>query len=292
MLIIVNPTSGTGKQDRVLKAIEKYLDTSKFDHSIAYTKAHRHAIELTSNAVSEGFDVVVIVGGDGSINEVGQALAGTKVIMGIIPAGSGNGLGRALRIPMKAERAVKNLNELNTRVIDSGTVNGKPFMNMAGVGLDAHVAYRFHKQKMRGLWKYIMLIIRSLWDYKYQEYQIRTTEGPKFKRRAVLIALANSPQYGNEALVSPTAVIDDGELNCVVLNPFPFPVIFVLIFRLFRGTLHRSPYIKTFSFKSMILEQERNDVIHLDGDPYNLGKELTIEIRKNSISVIVPHEKA
>ena len=292
MLIIVNPVSGTGKQEKALQAIDKYLDKDQFDYEIAYTKAHRHAIELTKGAVAQKFDAVVIVGGDGSINEVGQALAGTNVAMGIIPAGSGNGLSRALRIPMRVRKAVQNLNSYNKRVIDSGTVNGKPFMNMAGVGLDAYVADKFHKQKMRGLWKYILLIVRSLLDYKFQEYEIRTTDGPEFKRRAMLIAFANSPQYGNEALVAPTAIIDDGELNCVVLNPFPFPVIFVLIFRLFRGTLHRSPYIKTFPFKSMVLEQERNDVIHLDGDPYDLGKELTIEIKKQSISVIVPHEKA
>ena len=288
MLIIVNPVSGTGRQERALSAIERHLDKDKFEHTISYTQGHRHAIDLTQNAVNDDFDAVVIVGGDGSINEVGQALAGTKVVMGIIPAGSGNGLSRALGISMKPKKAVQNLNNWNIRVIDSGTANDKPFMNMAGVGLDAHVADKFHKQKMRGLWKYILLIIRSLWDYKYQEYEVRTTEGPEFRRRAVLIAFANSAQYGNEALVAPTAIIDDGELNCVVLNPFRFPVIFVLIFRLFRGTLHRSPYIKTFPFKSMVLVQERNDVIHLDGDPYMLGKELTIEIQKNSIGVIVP----
>lgn len=287
-MVIINPVSGTGRQKKAEALLKEGVDQDQFQMKISFTEHHRHGIELSKQAVAENYDAVVIVGGDGSVNEVGQSLAGSGVAMGIIPAGSGNGLSRALSIPMKIRKAVEVINAFNLRTIDTGTVNGKPFMNVAGVGLDAYVADKFHKAKLRGIWKYILLIIRSLSEYKLQEYVVKTTEGPEFKRRAYLIALANSPQYGNEALLAPMAKMDDGELNCVVLNPFPFPVIFVLIFQLFRGTLHTSRYIKTFSFKSMVITQERDDVMHLDGDPYNLGKDLAIEIKKESLKVIVP----
>lgn len=291
LLVIINPVSGTGRQKKAETLLLAGIDPERFEMKISFTAHHRHAIELSKEAVASNYDAVVIVGGDGSVNEVGQSLAGTGVAMGIIPAGSGNGLSRALSIPMKIEKAVKVINDFNFRTIDTGTVNGKPFMNVAGVGLDAYVADKFHKAKLRGIWKYILLIIRSLTEYTLQEYEVKTTEGPVFKRRAYLIALANSPQYGNEALLAPMAKMDDGELNCVVLNPFPFPVIFVLLYQLFRGTLHTSKYIKTFSFKSMVIKQERNDVMHLDGDPYHLGVDLAIEIKKESLKVIVPEIK-
>ena len=291
MMVIVNPVSGTGRQKRAQRMVEQHIDRQRYDHQIVYTKAHRHAIELSHQAVDDGYDVVVIVGGDGSINEVGQGLAGTNVRMGILPAGSGNGLCRSLGIPMNLRKAVEVLNQGHHRVIDTGLANGKPFMNVAGVGFDAYVANKFHKAKLRGLLKYIILIIRSLGEYKAQTYTLYA-DGRRIKRTAMLICFSNSSQYGNDALVAPRAVPDDGRLDAVILRRFPFINVFLLIYRLFRGTLDESPYIKTFKFKELKVIQERNEVAHLDGDPYDLGLEIDITIRPASLKVIVPHGKA
>lgn len=291
MMVIINPVSGTGRQKKAKLMVEKYLDTTKFDYTIAYTQAHRHAIELSKSAVTDGFDAVVIVGGDGSINEVGQGLAGTPVKMGILPAGSGNGLCRSLGIPMDLKKAVDVLNAFHFRTIDTGLANGKPFMNVAGVGFDAYVASKFHKAKLRGLLKYIILIIKSLGEYKAQTYRI-IADGREFKRTAMLITLANSPQYGNDALVAPRAIPDDGRLDAVVVRKFPPLNVFLLIYRLFDGSLDESPYVKSFKFNEMTIFQERNDMAHLDGDPYDLGTQIDLKIRPASLNVIVPHGKA
>jgi YegS/Rv2252/BmrU family lipid kinase len=230
---------------------------------------------------------VIIAGGDGSINEVGATLAGTNVALGILPAGSGNGLARSLGIPINAKGAVENLNGYHFRTIDTGLANGRPFMNMAGVGFDAAVAHAFHKQKKRGIFKYFMLGLRELQNYELQNYRI-VADGREFERKAYLISLANSAQYGNDALVAPKAKVDDGQLDAVVVNKFPFYQFFVLFYRLFRGTLDQSPHIKTFKFKEMTITQERDDVAHLDGDPFELGKTLEIKINPKSLKVIVP----
>ena len=97
--IIVNPVSGSGRRKKALKMIDQHLDRNKFDFDLVKTEYHRHAVELTQEAVNDGCKAVVIAGGDGSINEVGATLAGTGVALGIIPAGSGNGLSRSLSIP-------------------------------------------------------------------------------------------------------------------------------------------------------------------------------------------------
>lgn len=267
--------------------LEQYLDGQKFDFEIVKTERHRHAIELTKQAIADGCEAVVIAGGDGSINEVGATLAGTNVALGILPAGSGNGLARSLGIPINAKGAVENLNGYQLRTIDTGLANGRPFMNMAGVGFDAAVAHAFHKQKMRGLFKYFMLGLRELQNYELQNYHI-VADGREFTRKAYLISLANSAQYGNDALVAPKAKVDDGQLDAVVVNKFPFYQFFVLFYRLFRGTLDQSPHIKTFKFKEMTITQERNDVAHLDGDPFDLGQTLDIRINPQSLKVIVP----
>lgn len=286
--IIVNPVSGSGRRKKALRMIDSHLDTDKFDFEIVKTQHHRHAIELTQEAIKDGCKAVVIAGGDGSINEVGATLAGTNVALGIIPAGSGNGLSRSLGISLSPKKAVENINNFNFRTIDTGLANGKAFMNMAGVGFDAAVADAFHKQKMRGFFKYFMLGLKLLLNYKLQTYSI-VADGREFERKAHLISMANSAQYGNDALVAPKALVDDGMLDAVVVNPFPFHQYFLLFYRLFRGTLNQSPYIKTFKFKEMIVTQERDDVSHLDGDPFDLGQVVEIKINPASLKVIVPN---
>ena len=286
--IIVNPVSGSGRRKKALRMIDEHLDTDKFDFELVKTQHHRHAIELTNQAVEDGCKAVVIAGGDGSINEVGATLAGTDVALGIIPAGSGNGLSRSLGISLNPKKAVENINNFNFRTIDTGLANGKAFMNMAGVGFDAAVADAFHKQKMRGFFKYFMLGLKLLLNYKLQTYSI-VADGREFERKAHLISMANSAQYGNDALVAPKALVDDGMLDAVVVNPFPFHQYFLLFYRLFQGTLNQSPYIKTFKFKEMTVTQERDDVSHLDGDPFDLGQVVEIKINPASLKVIVPN---
>lgn len=288
--IIVNPVSGSGRRKKALKMVDKHLDREKFDFELVNTEYHRHAIELTKTAVADGCEAVVIAGGDGSINEVGATLAGTGVALGIIPAGSGNGLSRSLGISLNPKKAVENLNNFKFRTIDTGLANGKAFMNMAGVGFDAAVAGAFHKQKLRGLFKYFVLGVKLLINYEMQTFHINA-DGREFERKAYQIALANSSQYGNDALVAPKAEVDDGVLNAVVVNPMPFVHMLLNFFRLFRGTLHKSRYIKTFKFKEMTLTQERPDVSHLDGDPFELGAVIQIKINPNSLKVIVPNGK-
>jgi diacylglycerol kinase (ATP) len=286
--IIVNPVSGSGRRKKALRMIETHLDTDKFECEIVKTEHHRHAIELTNKAIDDGCSAVIIAGGDGSINEVGKTLAGTNVALGILPSGSGNGLARSLNIPLNMKRAVLNINAFHIRTIDTGLANREAFMNMAGVGFDAAVADAFHRQKLRGFFKYFLLGLKLLMGYKLQTYTIMA-DGREFERRAHLISMANSSQYGNDALVAPKALVDDGMLDAVIVNPFPFYQYFVLFYRLFQGTLNQSPYIKTFKFKEMTITQERDDVSHLDGDPFELGQVVEIKINPASLKVIVPN---
>ncbi|MCB9186315.1 MAG: diacylglycerol kinase family lipid kinase [Flavobacteriales bacterium] len=288
--IIVNPVSGSGRRKKALKMIEEHLDTSKFDYELVKTEYHRHATELTQQAIDDGCFAVIIAGGDGSVNEVGATLAGTDVALGIIPAGSGNGLARSLGIPMNPKKAVENINNFKFRTIDTGLANGIAFMNMAGVGFDAAVCDAFHQQKTRGLFKYFVLGVRLITGYKLQRYKV-TADGRDFERKAWQIDLANSSQYGNDALVAPKALVDDGMLDAVVLNPMPIVQMFINFYRLFQGNLHQSKYIKTFKFKKMTIVQDRDDVAHLDGDPFDLGKVIEFEINPMSLKVIVPNGK-
>jgi len=288
--IIINPKSGSGRRKKVLRMINRHLDRTKFDCQIVRTEYHQHAIELTQQAVADGCQAVVIAGGDGSVNQVGGALVKTKVALGILPSGSGNGLARSLGIPLDMKEAVLNLNNFIIRTIDTGLANGNPYMNVAGVGFAAAVADGFHKAKFRGLFKYFIMGFKYLRVYKMQSYKVEV-DGRSFERRAHLISLPNSSQYGSNAIIAPKALMDDGLLDAVIINPFPKYLLLSMFYRLFiSGTLDKSPYIKTFKFKKMTITQQRNDIAHLDGEPTELGKIVEIEVNPMSLSVIVGNE--
>jgi diacylglycerol kinase (ATP) len=286
--VIINPVSGTGKQKKAERVLRERLDKDKFQVDIVFTEYRKHAQTLAQEAVRLNYDAVVIVGGDGSINEVGSALAGTKVALGIIPAGSGNGLCRSLSVPLDIAKAVDNINNFHFRTIDTGLANGIPFMNVAGVGFDAYVANKFHKAKLRGLGKYLLLGLRSLGEYSPQRYRF-VADGRTFERVANVISVANSPQYGNNALIAPNALMDDGLLDLVICNDASMLNSIGLIFRLFLGNLHKSALVKTVQVKELVIIQERNDTAHLDGDPFELGNEMHFTVNPMSLQVIVPH---
>ena len=218
ILFIVNPISGTGKQKKLNKNLEKTLNYSLFNPTIVYTQHAGHATEMSREAIGR-YKYVIAVGGDGTVNEVVKALTGSETTMGIIPVGSGNGLARHLNIPMDMDEAIKVINKQLTERIDTVKINNELSVNVSGVGFDAHVAHKFAKNGKRGSIPYVKIAATEFQHYKTQAYKIVADGKPMF-RNAFMISLANSAQFGNNALISPEAKIDDGLVDiCIVRKP-------------------------------------------------------------------------
>ena len=147
---IVNPYSGVNKKESVLNNIPQYIDTDKFSYEICITEYAGHAEVFAKEAVECGVDVVVAVGGDGTVNEVGRALVHSSTILGIIPCGSGNGLARHLNISTDTKKAIEVINACQVRNIDYGKINGYPFFCTCGIGFDAYISHKFALSKRRG----------------------------------------------------------------------------------------------------------------------------------------------
>lgn len=179
------------------------------------TERSGHARELASRCVDEGCDVVAAMGGDGTANEVAQALIGTPVPLGILPCGSGDGLARGLRIPASFTRAFAIVVGGETRAIDVGYVNNEPFLNVLGLGFDAAVGELFARRATRGAWGYIVNSVRLVWTYRSLDYVVVCGEdrrsGPMF-----LVGFANLPEYGNGAVLAPDADPGDGQLDVIL----------------------------------------------------------------------------
>ncbi len=266
--------------------VAKYLDPTIFDYDIEFTTGIFHAHDLAKAAVGE-YEIVVAVGGDGTVNEIASAIAGTDTVLGVIPFGSGNGLARFLTIPMDTEEAIKTMNAGRTITIDAGKMNGQWFFNMAGMGFDAHISHVFaNGSTKRGFVSYFKSSIQEISTYKSKNYHIEI-DGVAYDREAFMLSMANSSQYGNNAHVSPTASVQDGLLDVCIIKPFPLWRFPEMGLRMFTKTADSSRYVEIIKGKHIVITRQEEGPIHLDGEPQVAGTAIDIEIVPNSLHVIV-----
>ena len=281
---IINPISGIGKQ----KGIEKYITKYIKDFEIVHTKKSGDATIISKNAAKENIDVVVAVGGDGTVNECLKGLVNTNTALGVIPCGSGNGFANHVGMQSNIEKAVKQLNNSRIDTIDSCTANGFPFVNVSGIGFDAHIADLFLTLKVRGVFSYIKLIISEL-SYKAKEYSIFYNNIER-KVKAYMIDFANASQFGNNAKISPRSDFQDGLIDFVIVNNFPKWKIPVILFMLLSGRLHLSKHVEIIQCEKMTIRTE-NTNLHLDGEPIKLSNPVVVTILPKSLKILMPNEK-
>jgi len=284
---IVNPISGVGKQKLVEKRLAEYLDPALFESEIVYTKAKGHATQLAAEAVSLGVDIVVAVGGDGSVNETARALIGTGTALGILPCGSGNGFARHLGIPVNLAGAIRLLNEHRIKLVDAWELNNEFFLNVAGTGFDAHITQVFANHGKRGFSTYAKLILNEFSNYKPRPYSILLDDDQRVETEAFLISIANGSQYGNNAYVSRKALVTDGLVEICILKKFPLRAVPGIALKMFTHSLSSSKY--TLNYSSRVVNITQGDThMHIDGDPIQPGKEIKISCRPLSLNVVVP----
>ncbi len=285
-LIIINPVSGTRNKAFVEKLINRRLSEDVFDYGIEFTVGPSHATDLAKAAADDGFDVVVAVGGDGTVNETAAGLINSSTALGIIPIGSGNGLGRHLQIPTNPARALLTLNESELMQIDVCTANEVPFFNVAGVGYDAKIAHEFAKMDSRGFGTYIYSVLNQWFNYKPKKYKIKTDQG-EFSQRALLISIANGSQFGNNAWIAPNARLDDGLMDVCILHKFHSLVAPVVAYQLFSKNIEHSKYMDVFKTAEFKIKQ-KSKMAHLDGEPFKLGKKIHFKVMPKALNILAP----
>ncbi len=286
ILFIINPKSGTDRKIYIRQSIGRHIDTKKYDYKIRYTEYAGHAEVIAREAATAGIDIVVAVGGDGTVNEVARALIHTNTALGIIPCGSGNGLARHLQLPIDPEGAIKMINAGIIKSLDYGTMNGLPFFCTCGMGFDAFVSMKFAHSGKRGLISYIENTLRETLTYKPDTYTLRFDD-TEVQQRAFVIACANASQYGNNAFIAPAASMSDGLMDITVLEPFPPIEAPQLALQLFNGTLTTNSRVKTFKAKKVRITRNGNDPVHVDGDPLTTAQEIEVEIHPQGINMVV-----
>jgi diacylglycerol kinase (ATP) len=288
-VIIINPISG-GASPRVARARAQLalaiVDAHGDPVEVLLTEAVGHARELAKSAVRRGARLVLAWGGDGTINEVASALAFDEVPIGIVPAGSGNGLARELGVHPRAERAIADALQAVPRSMDLGEIDGHLFANMAGVGFDAHIASEFAKATRRGFVGYAGITARALRTYQSRHYRV-TTGGVETAHRAILVTIANSAQFGNNARIAPGARVDDGELDLVVMEEQSRFATLCSMPRLFNGTVQRVRGCTIRRIREATIESDQPMTYHVDGEPVAGGTTLRVRIHPGALMIAV-----
>ena len=283
---VVNPISGTSDKQRIVRLIPQFMDAEHFDVTILYTEHRGHAAEYSRQAIAEGIDVVVAVGGDGTVNEVASALVHSDTALGIIPCGSGNGLARHLFIPMNPEGALQVLADCNIRTLDYGMINDTPFFCTCGMGFDAFVSSKFAQSGRRGLLTYIENTLREGLKYKPDTYEIEI-DGEKQTYKAFLIACANASQYGNNVYIAPDASMSDGLMDVTIMEPFTVIEAPTIAIQLFNKTINKNSRIKSFRCSQLRIHRAHPGVIHFDGDPKEEGTDILVKLIPHDIRMVV-----
>lgn len=286
IVFILNPISGTTSKAGIPMLIEKNLDMEKFDYEIIETQRAGHASEIAHECTKRSVDIVVAVGGDGTVNEVARAIIETDTALGIIPCGSGNGLARHLMLPMNAKGAIEMINKCEIHDLDYGCINGMPFFCTCGMGFDAFISMKFANSGKRGPIAYVENVLKEGLKYKPETYEIVDDTGTK-EYNAFLVSVANASQYGNDAYIAPQASMRDGLMDVIIMEPFDMLQAAQVSLDMFNKTIDKNSHIKTFRSKHIRVHRSEPGVIHYDGDPIMADADLDIAIREHGIRVVV-----
>ena len=286
---IINPISGSKETQnakrKLPKLIMQTLDSSQWLPNIMFTERPGHATELAHQYARMGFDAVVAVGGDGTVNEVAKGLHDTNTALGIIPMGSGNGFARHLNIPIKPQKALEMINHSEPISVDYGLANGKLFVSTCGTGFDALIADHFAASNKRGFASYLQNIIRDIFSYQPQTYHL-VGDGIDIAHKAFMITFANANQFGYEARIAPKASIQDGQMDIMLMSSHAILGSAGLALRLFAGSIDDSLFMDTIRAKEITLERENAAPFHIDGDPVEMEKDIHIRIVPDGLRVL------
>ncbi len=290
VLVLVNPKSGLPRSFTALRsAVETHWDVPGTYLYYQFSKSKEDGIEKARRAVAQGVDTILVAGGDGTISTVGRVLVGSKVALGAIPLGSGNGFARHFGIPLLVSEAVQALACARVKSIDVGIVDGIPFLVTCSMAWDAAIVRSFEKWPVRGVLPYVFAGVQEMFEFSPQDMCIRTGDDePEIYAKPVLFTVANLTQFGGGAQIAPTAKADDGYLELVVVLQRELPKLLPHMPRLFDGSLTNVPGLHTRRFRSMTVNRAEASIIQVDGEIVEAGQEVCIEVQPGALNVLVP----
>ena len=286
-MLIINPVSGTGDKKMIGQTVVERMGKLGRGVDVRYTSGPGDATRLAREAVAKGYAAVITAGGDGTVNETARGLCGSPTALGIIPAGSGNGLARHLRIPIDVEKALDVIALNNVLDADYGTVNDRPFFCTFGVGYDAAVSHNFANQGSRGLITYLKSCVEEFVKFDGETYTV-SANGKVLTDKAFVVAVCNASQYGNNAYIAPEASITDGLLDIIIAHQGTPLDNAIVGFDLITGYINNSTMIQPIQAPAAVIYRSSPGKAHIDGEPCNMQDILEVKCHEHSLRVFAP----
>lgn len=283
-MLIINPRSGKGLAPGERTTAERIANELDIELDVRTIEKAGHGRELAQEAVARGHSRVISAGGDGTLNTIAAGLIDTKVPVGVVALGSGNGYARSLGLPLKPEAALRRAFTGTPALVDVCYLNETPFLGTAGIGFDARVAHRFDKSKGRGMFGYAKIILQEVFTAPPMRVVVKANHDTS-EANVLMVVFCNTREFGNGAEISPGSLPDDGwaELRVVRKPPF-FPLINAFV-QIYTGKADKSPYIRNIVTRNATVWQE-GTVAHLDGEPMNVGHEVTFRLEPKRLWVV------
>ncbi|TPG44123.1 diacylglycerol/lipid kinase family protein [Flavobacterium pectinovorum] len=286
---IINPISGSGKHNLAASYILQHFPASEYQIAVDYTNHKTHAVELTKAAVKQNPDYIVACGGDGTINEVASCLVNTRIILGIIPVGSGNGLASNLNIPRNFKKAIDIIKKGKTTFMDVGKINDFYFFSNMGIGIDALIIKKYERSGNRTLSSYVKAALSSSFQYKAKQ-AIISFEDQKIEVNPFMLFISNSNEMGYNMSLTPKASLSDGLLDMVIIPELSFIEKLLLGFNVLRNTIEKFKKAKHYLVNEVHIKMPQKIYIdaQIDGEQYNIKTNIiNVRILPKALKVLV-----
>ena len=294
-IFFINPISGTRNKTLLPEIIKNITAKNGVPFEILHTNAAAEYDYLKEKIATEKITDVIVCGGDGTVNQIANALQRVNINIGIIPMGSGNGLAFAAKIPKRIDKAMEIIFAGKAEYVDSFYINKKFSCMLCGLGFDAQVAHDFAKEKRRGLLTYIKLSTTNFLKAKTYPFELNL-DGKPIHTDAFFISIANSNQFGNNFTIAPQASLHDGLLDIIVVNKMSkLRMAFAILKQLYNGKVHlyedkkyHRNEIHYFQTKKLTVKNPQFAPLHIDGEPVETKGEFEIEIIEKAFKLLMP----
>ena len=285
--LIINPKAGNSSTKKAIASVIDVFEKEQIAFEYSYTEKLGSAFELANKAKAQKYDVVVAVGGDGTVNEVARGLMGSGIAMGIIPLGSGNGFARELKISFNVSKAAQTIINGYNRIVDLWKMNDNIFLCTSGMGFDAKVAHLMNNSNTRGKLRYFWLTISEIMVFKPVNVEF-VIDGKNIERKILLATFANAGQWGNNVYVAPGAKLDDGLLDVVIIPPvlkILYPIIGISLF--LKG-INKLKFVERYRVDSVSIKNASTNLFHFDGETVRMQFPVQISLCKENVIMRVP----
>ena len=287
--LLINPIAGHGFAPKIAGLVDRSSLGTQYEVDVQTTEYPGHAAKLSAEAAREGYAAVVAAGGDGTVNEVARELVFSDTALGIIPAGSGNGLARHLGYSLKYPHTLEQLSHAVPAKIDSLLINDKFAVNVSGFGFDGLVAWRFNHEGKRGLSSYTRIALTEYFTYPAINFHIQA-DGRSLEKEAHMLVIANASQFGNAAVIAPRAKLNDGKVDLVIVHRPPALTLPAMFYRLFTGKIRDNNFIQTIPCTSFTATSNRPVHLHIDGEAHREISEIKVSVQPRSLTILQPQQ--